>query len=76
MGVSVRVLQRNRTGGYVDVEIYFKESAYAAVEIDKSEICREGPQAGKSWVGGDAVAFSQNCFLLREISVLLSRPSY
>ena len=50
MGVSVRVLQRNRTGGYTDVEIYFKESAYAVVEIDKSEICREGPQAGKSWV--------------------------
>lgn len=58
------------------MEIYFKEPAYAAVEIDKSEICREGPQAGKSPVGGDAVVFRQNCFLLGEISVLLSRPSY
>lgn len=76
MGVSVRVLQRNRTGRYIDVEIYFKESAYAVVEIDKSEICRESPQAGKSPVGGDAVVFRQNCFLLGEISVLLSRPSY
>ena len=76
MGVAVRVLQRNRTRGYIDVEIEFKESAYAAVEIGKSEICREGPQAGKSRVGGDAVVSRQNCFLLGETSVLLSRPSY
>ena len=46
------------------------------VETDKSEICREGPQSGKSQAGGDAAVLRQNFFLLRETSVLLLRPSY
>ena len=68
MGLSVRVLQRNRTG-----RIYFKEFSHVTVVAPALKLLGQSDRLETLGEGNVAV-LQENFFFLREFSVSFLRP--